>query len=889
MKKQKLEEYLMKKQRSMGFLGGIILSFVLLPGLVVAQPVGGERQVSDNRSSITVQFELPPYEIVRTNEGHDAIQVEGFSSYGLPDSPLLPVKVYNVAIPPEAELGGLSLEVVDARVVTLPGTYDFELSTPDITSGLAEDDWGPSSELSMMDGALGGIVRLLPPGQMRRWRFARLEFTPFVYDSGSGELSAVTEVAVRITYERSLEGQEVKLMSDRVMDEIAEEAFVNYEAARVWHQAGEAQVAQGKASSVYDYVIITTNAIEAGSSKLADFVTHKQGRGYSVLTVTEDEYGGLVGQAPDGRAEKIRKWLQDNYVSYGIKYVLLIGNPDPDDPANGSDSVGDVPMKMCWPRRAASSYREAPTDYFYADLTGNWDLDGDGYFGEVEDYVGAGGVDLANEVYVGRIPVYGGAYSTLDGILQKVIDYEADPDMSWRESALLPMSFSSTSYDGAPLGEQMKDDYLTPAGYSVWTQYQQGGGVCSLDSVYGSSEELRGGEFVRDHWAANDYGLVVWWGHGSQSTAWVGCEGCWDGYIFANDYPSYLDDDHPSFVYQNSCKNGYPEDANNLQYAILKQGGIATVGATRVSWYNGSEGYGSFDGSTTNAGIGYEYTSRLVQDQAAGEALYDAKASLTPMSATRLMNLYDFNLYGDPSIGLAYTEPTETGSPDTEAPTGSVLINSGDVYANRATVNLTLLATDNVGVTEMNLNYDGSWHAWEAYASSQDVSLSGGDGEGQVSVQYRDAAGNVSGTYTDSIILDTTPPATAVDSLPASGTSTTFTVTWSGGDAISGLSCYNVQYRDGAEGTWVDWQDCVTSTASPFNGAERHTYYFRSSAQDNVANWESYPDNPDFDTFIELDAPSAVVVSSFSARSGYSAKFLTELWLGLARLIVAGR
>jgi hypothetical protein len=437
------------------------------------------------------------------------------------------------------------------------------------------------------------------------------------------------------------------------MDDVAEQILVNYDTAQAWYQAPGVQ---DEPSVVYDYVIITTNAIEAGSSKLADFITHKESQGYSVLIITEDEYGSLSGQPPNGTAEKIRKWLQDNYSAYSIKYVLLMGNPDPDDPSDGGDSVGDVPMKMCWPRRTQVSDKESPTDYFFADLTGNWDLDGDQYFGEWGDDTGTGGVDLANEVYVGRIPVYGAAYTTLDGILQKIMDYEneANPE-SWRKSALLPISFSTTTYDGAPLAEQMKDDYLTAAGFSSWTQYQQGNGACGLDSIYASNEELRGGTVVRDRWAANDYGLVLWWAHGSQTSASVGCDGCWDGTLFSSSQTSSLDDDHPSFVYQNSCHNGYPESTNNLQYALLKHGAIGAVGATRLSWFIPGQGYGDFDGSTTNAGIGYEYARRLVQGQAAGAALYNAKSSLSPSGTWWLMNLYDFNLYGDPSTKILST------------------------------------------------------------------------------------------------------------------------------------------------------------------------------------------------------------------------------------------
>jgi hypothetical protein len=68
-------------------------------------------------------------------------------------------------------------------------------------------------------------------------------------------------------------------------------------------------------------------------------------------------------------------------------------------------------------------------------------------------------------------------------------------------------------------------------------------------------------------------------------------------------------------------------------------------------------GYGSFDGSTTNSGIGYEFAARITAAEPAGKALCNTKASMTPESTTRLMNFYDFNLYGDPSTSIADSQP----------------------------------------------------------------------------------------------------------------------------------------------------------------------------------------------------------------------------------------
>ena len=56
-------------------------------------------------------------------------------------------------------------------------------------------------------------------------------------------------------------------------------------------------------------------------------------------------------------------------------------------------------------------------------------------------------------------------------------------------------------------------------------------------------------------------------------------------YMFNTSNCASLNDSYPSFVVQVSCTNGYPETSGNLGYCLLKQGAIATLSASRVSWY----------------------------------------------------------------------------------------------------------------------------------------------------------------------------------------------------------------------------------------------------------------------------------------------------------------
>ena len=86
---------------------------------------------------------------MQDEEGLDVIQVEGFNLSGLPGDPWLPRKVYNVAVPPQAALDSLRLEVVDARVEKLPGAYHVKPAPPILTSeGIEVDvDAYPSSNV----------------------------------------------------------------------------------------------------------------------------------------------------------------------------------------------------------------------------------------------------------------------------------------------------------------------------------------------------------------------------------------------------------------------------------------------------------------------------------------------------------------------------------------------------------------------------------------------------------------------------------------------------------------------------------------------------------------------------------------------------------------------
>lgn len=611
-------------------------------------------------TTLSVTFTADKYQIVQDKSGLDQVVMENYGFVTQPRDPMLPMKVFEVLVPPNIDWTTIRLQTTIEASEPLPGKHKIKpVPVPRPIEPVPPPPQEPSVEPERNLAVYGANaifpktpVTSISQSQMRKWRFVRLAFVPIQYNPVDGTLVLIKSVRVQLDLSRI--GTRVfrsdPLLRDRVLDPQAEKRFVNFQQAKPWY----APTAEGPLPVTgNDYVIITTNAIQAGSTALADFINHKQTEGHSVRVVTETDYGALTGQAPNGTAEKIRQWLIDNYASMGIEWVLLVGNPDP--------GVGDVPMKMMWPRVGATSFtqwKESPTDYFYSDLTGNWDLDGDGVYGEGENShpdSGAGGVDFTPEVYVGRLPVYNADYASLDQVLNKIIAYESASTIPhWRRHTLFGMAYLWDPCSDWQLGESIISDYADKLGFHHYRHYEENTTASPEASpVLGHPPAYpphppdvspTAPDNMLKEWAnnnANDgYGVVVWSTHGWSG----GAQG-----LMTSPSCSQLNDQEPSFVFHGSCLNGEPEDSNNLGYSLLKQGAIATVSASRVSWSYCFGPPANFH-SAQNCNLSYFYNRRLMNGEPVGRALYDTKAAAD--AGADWMNKFDFNLYGDPTTAL---------------------------------------------------------------------------------------------------------------------------------------------------------------------------------------------------------------------------------------------
>jgi len=412
----------------------------------------------------------------------------------------------------------------------------------------------------------------------------------------------------------------------------------------------------------YDFVIITKeNLYDAINS--STFIQWKTAAGYSIRTIytTDDE---IVNQEGQDLPNKIRNFLREFYNLWEIKYVLIVG-----------DHL-TIPMRYCYPDPSnhynGSSYPgtggEVPTDYYYADLSNvdedSWDSDQDGFYGEF----GQDNPDFEAEVYVGRIPTSNPSRITY--ALNKIVTFEAD-NGTWKNSALHAGAFyyltnedysGNQAMDAARCMDKIENELMH--GWEITHFSEQEGlekSIYPWDNLnYNSfNTAWRNGKFAIVNWGSHAYmdcaARKIWnWddGDGVPESNEIN----WPRFI---DVYSNLDDDYPSIVFAMGCLIGSPEpyQQGNLGIDLLTKSdfgaSVGIISSTRTP-------YGALEWPTDPSGCEsycYMFNKYIINEsKSIGDALYQAKDYCHDNYGWNewyeYMNMYIFNLYGDPSLVL---------------------------------------------------------------------------------------------------------------------------------------------------------------------------------------------------------------------------------------------
>ena len=281
----------------------------------------------------------------------------------------------------------------------------------------------------------------------------------------------------------------------------------------------------------------------------------------------------------------------------------------------------------------------------------------------------------------------------------------------------------------------------------------------------------------------------------------------------------------------------------------------------------GVTGYYASEISTTPSATASGWTSGT------STTSYSASVSWTLSSSSGTKTVYVWFKDSVGNISASASDTITLTISDSTAPSSpSVSINNGDASTTSTSVTLSLSATDNAGVTayyasETSTTPSSTASGWTSgtsttsYSASVSWTLSSGSGTKTVYVWFRDSAGNVSASSSDSITLVSAPSApTGVTADAGNGQ---VSVSWT---SVSDATSYNI-YSSTTSGVTKLTGTKLTNGTSPYshtgltNGT---TYYYVVTAVNSYGeSSESSQVSATLSTTTTIDttAPSSPLVS----------------------------
>ncbi len=614
-----------------------------------------------NKEKIELKYKFSGPKIKKVDEEYYSIEIMNtLTFFDEPGLPILPVKTAKILIPEGRSVK--SIAVIPGKKITLEGEFKIEygkqqipISRPDL---MVETE--PDSDIYTSSAPFPGKFYSEVSTQFfKGYKILIVNLYPLQYVPTLGEISYYPDIKLKVitspsgpTYARKAPCRNLPKDVSQVKRLIDNPSIINSYTEETFG-IGEIDLTEGTAATSslspgdYEYVIITTAALESTFQVLADHKYFSKGLTSAVVTV-EWIYSEYDGTRPDGGVDnqtRIRNFINDAYTNWGTNYVLLGGDGDGDGgaviPHRGV--YGEVPQDG-----DPITDTDIPCDLYFVALDGSWDNDGDGVYGEDNDGEGGGDVDLLAEVYIGRIP----CDTTAEAINQisKIIAYEQSTPGN---KALL-------------IGEQM-DDYPTYGGdckdevyhyfpSGSWTRQSlyQRDGTFSATAVINAMNSSQYHVINHQGHANNTYNMGL---NNSQVDALSNTI-----YFFAYSQGCYCN----AFDNRSTTAGSYLiDDAISEHFtAENNRAAFAYIGNSRYGWY----APGSTNGPSQLFDI--EFFDAVFNENIknAGRALQDSKEDLIGLASigAKRWCYFSLNLMGDPETSITWLEPdlTLTGTED---------------------------------------------------------------------------------------------------------------------------------------------------------------------------------------------------------------------------------
>ncbi|MBN2465718.1 hypothetical protein JXD38_08890, partial [candidate division WOR-3 bacterium] len=538
-----------------------------------------------------------------------------------PGYPNLPLAIYNVVIPPDAEVTGV--DVVSLSTQTLSGEFNiYPSQRPRV---LANDDRRMTNGASAFvppdakayassEAYPAQAVSFTRSGSMGGYRIASIQVAPVRYYAAEKRAEMVTRIKVAVHYQRNrhevlrLDQSQVDLMGRNVRALVANPEQV----------AGWAPATRLMADSLCDMLLITSNARAANFQAFADWKTRRGIK--TVIMKTESIYASYSGR---DNPEKIRNCVKDYWQNHGLKWVLI----------GGDDGI--VPVRTC--RLTVEEITEdIASDMYYADLQYSWDSNNNNLFGEMED-----SVDLYYDVFIGRVPVDNASH--VNTFFAKDTMFEKHQDTTRLKRAMYGSTMLFDPYHGKVINHIIANTF--PSG---WTHAHL---EDPDDGVYADSLS-RGFQLSHVGAHGNPYTFSVMWRNE--------VSGLTNGFTRLN------------FVNSMACESGWFDNDECLAEALVN----AANGGCVACMLNSRYGFGYPPALGPSELLDLQFYRYFVQGHATqfgtiGMLSKDYFRGLAMNQEVWRWCVFELNLFGDPTLHVwSETPGTLTVTAPGSVPTG---------------------------------------------------------------------------------------------------------------------------------------------------------------------------------------------------------------------------
>ena len=389
--------------------------------------------------SYTLNFALSDYNVEEKDGVVSIVTTKGAPCYLEERSaPALPYFPYRVLRPANTSTGDFSISYEKELIyqnVDIEGNPAI-LSTNEIpTIRINTFKATKSSESPVILGK---------DNSMFGYNYSFFKVSPFIYDYSTRSLYFASHITISLNSKANETKDALYYITDKA--ETVKRWMVNPDELEMLYPEQDAQKQQAPSlqksypSGNWDYVIITSQALEDAFQPLIDWKTQKGLR--SCIVTTES----IVDTYPNFTMQKKLKVLISYLYSCGAKWILL-----------GGDNFV-VPIQYCEIKKYTDGNLETtttPCDMWYGCLDYEhffWDVDGDGIVGESGETI-----VLDQYLYVTRAPVSNETEANY--FVQKVLRYEKHPEYLNNLSRMLFTGAKAYNYIGSISDTHYKCEY----------------------------------------------------------------------------------------------------------------------------------------------------------------------------------------------------------------------------------------------------------------------------------------------------------------------------------------------------------------------------------------------------------------------------------------------